>query len=250
MFQVKHWRRGLPALAATGTALYLAAAVGGQPRDGGDQRHQRQEAHKAALAPWQGLVGTWRGVGQPQRGSTRGAWIETCRWRWQFDEDGAALVFEAPEGKYLAGGGLRPAEGGRFELLATRSDGRTHDRYIGAPNDSGELVLQIAAPQPDAPARITLRQVAGGQRLVLLLERRAGDGGSHVRLAEIGYTRQGGTFAQAASGPECIVTGGAGTIAVEHGGKTYYVCCTGCKQLFDDDPEGVIADYRARQAAR
>ncbi|MCB9949391.1 MAG: YHS domain-containing protein [Planctomycetaceae bacterium] len=33
-------------------------------------------------------------------------------------------------------------------------------------------------------------------------------------------------------------------------GKTYYVCCTGCKQAFEDDPEGIIAaaEERIRKA--
>jgi YHS domain-containing protein len=36
---------------------------------------------------------------------------------------------------------------------------------------------------------------------------------------------------------------------VEHDGKTYYVCCSGCRDLFNDDPEGVLAEYRERKAA-
>ena len=71
-----------------------------------------------------------------------------------------------------------------------------------------------------------------------------------ARLAEVGSTRKGSSFAKnAASGPECVVTGGLGTIAVEHDGKTYFVCCGGCRDLFNEDPEGVLADYRERKAA-
>lgn len=29
-------------------------------------------------------------------------------------------------------------------------------------------------------------------------------------------------------------------------GKTYYVCCEGCKQAFDADPAGTIDAYRER----
>jgi YHS domain-containing protein len=69
------------------------------------------------------------------------------------------------------------------------------------------------------------------------------------RLAEIGYTRLGVRFAAGDSFPECIVTGGRGTIAVSHAGMTYYVCCSGCKEAFDDDPAGILAEYRERKAA-
>ena len=55
---------------------------------------------------------------------------------------------------------------------------------------------------------------------------------------------------EGAGDKECVVTGGKGTMAVSFKGQTYYVCCSGCKQAFDDDPEGVIAEYKARVAKR
>ncbi|MCP4510175.1 MAG: YHS domain-containing protein, partial [Fuerstiella sp.] len=42
-----------------------------------------------------------------------------------------------------------------------------------------------------------------------------------------------------------VVTGGLGTIAVSYKGKKYYVCCQGCVQAFNDDPETIIAEYNA-----
>ena len=46
-----------------------------------------------------------------------------------------------------------------------------------------------------------------------------------------------------------MVTGGEGTIAVTHDGKTYYVCCTGCRDYFNENPAEVLAEYRERKAA-
>lgn len=68
----------------------------------------------------------------------------------------------------------------------------------------------------------------------------------YSRIAEVGYTRQGTSLAIEGTGePECVVTGGKGTMKkVSYKGKTYYVCCTGCCQAFDDDPVGVIAQYK------
>jgi YHS domain-containing protein len=34
---------------------------------------------------------------------------------------------------------------------------------------------------------------------------------------------------------------------VKYKGQTYYVCCTGCKQAFEDDPEGVIKEAAERR---
>ena len=84
-------------------------------------------------------------------------------------------------------------------------------------------------------------------RMLLLAETKPAGQTSFSRVAEVGYTRKGGSFAAAAdAGPKCILTGGRGTITVEYKGKTYYVCCTGCKQAFLDDPEGVIAEAAER----
>ncbi|MBS0201628.1 MAG: YHS domain-containing protein [Planctomycetes bacterium] len=30
-------------------------------------------------------------------------------------------------------------------------------------------------------------------------------------------------------------------------GKTYYVCCTGCRDAFNDDPEGILAAYEKKK---
>jgi YHS domain-containing protein len=66
-------------------------------------------------------------------------------------------------------------------------------------------------------------------------------------MAEVGFTRKGGNFAKLVVERECVVTGGAGTIQVSHNGKTYWVCCTGCRDLFNDNPEQVLAEYWARK---
>ena len=99
------------------------------------------------------------------------------------------------------------------------------------------------------PARIALRFVAGGDRLLVLYERKGSVGDQLVRLAEVGYTRKGSDFGKGSTGPECIVTGGLGTIEVSYDGQTYYVCCTGCRDYFNDNPVEAIADYKARKAA-
>jgi YHS domain-containing protein len=67
-----------------------------------------------------------------------------------------------------------------------------------------------------------------------------------ARLGEVGYTRNGVAFASGESGPLCIVTEGRGTISVSYKGKSYYVCCSGCKDLFNKDPESILAEAAER----
>jgi hypothetical protein len=212
------------------------------------------ESDKHALAAAQAYVGAWRGVGQLRRGSNQGAWSEESQWAWQFNERRASLVCQLDHDKYYRQFELRAGDApGQFQLLATpnaegeNDDAAPTERFTGTRGDDAMTFTAKTAAE-GRPARITMRLVAGGDRLLVLYERQAGEE-TFSRLAEVGSTRKGSSFAKAAaSGPECVVTGGLGTIAVEHNGKKYFVCCTGCRDLFRDDPEGVLADYRARKA--
>ncbi|HWB00010.1 MAG TPA: hypothetical protein VG713_16030 [Pirellulales bacterium] len=200
---------------------------------------------KATLGPWQPYVGRWRGVGQPQRGSSRGAWSERSAWKWNFADGDAAIMFTVEGGKhYTAGRIVAGAKHDTFDLQLTRTDA-TIDRFVGSLADHGQATFNAAEPETAVAARITFRQVAEGDRMLMLLERRTGD--AFNRLAEIGYTREGSDFAKGAAQPECVVTGGAGTIAVEFEGKTYYVCCSGCRDLFNEKPAAILAEYQKRR---
>jgi hypothetical protein len=81
----------------------------------------------------------------------------------------------------------------------------------------------------------------------VLLERQGASSDQFVRLAEVGYTRQGSGFGKSVAQRECIVTGGLGTIEVTHNGKSYYVCCTGCRDYFNENAEKVLAEFAAKK---
>lgn len=208
-----------------------------------------------SLTPFRDFVGEWRGVGQPQRGSTRGAWVERGQWQWKFTDGKSALVFQSPQGKLIHAAELRPArDSGLFELTVEPApgdnkseDAPTKTIYQGKTDADGRLVVTTSNPPAELPARITIGLVANGDRLLMLLERKAPAGERYSRLAEVGYTREGSQFGKGNTQPECVVTGGHGSIAVEFEGKTYYVCCSGCRDLFNDDPAGTLAEYRKRK---
>ena len=212
----------------------------------------RVESDKKALAPLQAYVGAWRGVGQPRQGSSRGAWTEQSEWSWRFDDGRAELAAKLDGSKYFSQLRLQTGDRpGQFVLLAVPrgDDGPSAggpQRFVGALH-AGRLTVTSDDAPDGQPARITVRLVAGGDRIVVLYERRQGT--AYARLAEVGSTRKGSSFAKnAATGPECVVTGGLGTIAVEYQGRQYFVCCGGCKELFEDDPAGVLKEYRQRKA--
>lgn len=225
----------------------LATAVGLLAMLAADQPPAAVSARQA-LTQLQGFVGDWRGVGQVRRGSTQGAWQEECGWAWKFGAEQTALTFKIDDARFLRDGALQwNPQSKQFELTARGTKEGESVKYAGELDDDGKLVLEAKQVPESLPSRLSFRQVASGDRLIVLYERRSGTN-RFLRMAEVGYTRSGSNFGKGATFVECVVTGGVGTIAVRHQGQTYYVCCTGCKDYFDADPEGVLAEYRERKA--
>ena len=256
------------------TALALSAC-GLTARADDTNRDASYTAQKQALSALQPFIGQWRGVGQPRRGSNQGAWTEESSWAWQFSGDGPRLIGTFKDAKWYsvlavssAADAKNDASRKRFTLAARQTAGKD-DHFAGELDDDGKLVLvrrranadqkRDSEPQEEdqessnRPARITIRLLAENNRIVVLYERESGKddarGARYARLAEVGSTRRGSDFAKGSGGPECIVTGGLGTIEVQHQGRTYFVCCTGCRDAFNDDPEAVLAEYRERKVA-
>lgn len=201
-----------------------------------------------ALKAYGPLVGEWKGTGQVQRGSGKGAWRESAAWAWKLKPDSAALEVTFDQGKYLKSALLKPGtEAGTLVFDATLADGSKRT-FEGKPGKNDVIVL-TGKDGSEGVRRITLTPLHD-TRLLMLLEGQGTAEGALKRLGEVGYTRQGVAFATGESYPICIVTEGRGTIQVQHRGKTYWVCCTGCKDLFDEDPAAVIAEAEARKKAK
>jgi len=207
----------------------------------------KTQIQKAALAKCNELIGGWRGTGQPRRGSARGAWRETAEWVWEFEEGGVAIRFDVTDGRLLTTGRLTyDAPAGKYKFVAQVPDDEERT-YTGA-FEENKLVLESAADADGELHRITVTPL-NEKRTLVLFEKRREEQRAFSRVAEVGYTREGTRLAfSGTSGPECVVTGGTGTMPVMYKGQTYYVCCSGCRQAFEDDPEGVIAEYKVRLA--
>lgn len=231
-----------------GMAMFLAVALAAAFLITGAQAGEdRVEADKLALAKVQDLIGQWKGGGKPAQGD---AWSETFEWAWAFEDGRALLAMKTADGKYFKDAKLVAGEAAdAFTLTATAADGSAQT-YAGAINRFKDLELVNAQAGEGQPARITLSLLARGKRLTVLYERKLPGGADRFgKLAEVGATKQGSGFGKNANANVCVVTGGEGTIAVEYKGKTYYVCCTGCKQAFLDNPEKEIAGHEKRKAA-
>ena len=231
-------RRTIGLMAVAGTLL---AALGFAD----DETSKARREATAALRVYGPLVGTWRGTGQPQRGRSQGSWTESASWAWKLSDDSAALEIAVEKGKYLKSAILKPGDtAGTFLLETVLADG-TKRAFHGKAEGDKPLVLN-ADEAGEGLRRVTLT-IPNEFRFLLLLESHPSPTAAHVRLGEVGYTRNGVSFAAGEAGPVCIVTEGRGTIQVSHKGKSYWVCCSGCKDLFNKDPEAILAEAAARK---
>lgn len=207
-----------------------------------------------ALKPVHVYIGKWRGAGYPKQGSGEGAWGEQADWAYDFDEGRGALVMYLTDGKFFKQASLTPGDSeGVFVLKGQTPDGKSPgatETFTGTVNKDGELVLSNpkAKDGSDRPAKITIRIVAHGDRMVILYERFDKTGERLIRMGEVGYTRKGSGFGAGGSSlSECVVTGGNASSSYTYNGKAYPVCCSGCRDMMAQDPEGVLRDYKIRK---
>ncbi len=112
--------------------------------------------------------------------------------------------------------------------------------------------LQLRQTNGDSPRdtwQVTFNQQENHRYLVELARK---SGSNFIRFDTIATQRQGTSFAKSDVGygdRECIISGGLGVTQVSFKGKNYWVCCSGCKAAFEEDPATWIAEYEAKKSA-
>jgi YHS domain len=203
---------------------------------------------REALKPFNLLVGSWKGTGMPEGSAEdrqKGHWTETVTWGWQFKGDDAWLTVSFDKGKHFAAGELRYRPGGDTFELALTTVGKENVIYSGQLKGK-QLVLErpLAGKQVE---RLTVN-LLHDNRVTYRVEARKEGGTALTKKYLVGLTKEGEPFADVGrGGRECIVSGGLGTIAVSHGGKTYYVCCSGCRDEFRADPDKYVKEWEAQR---
>jgi YHS domain-containing protein len=216
-----------------------------------DDKASARRGDQETLKAYGELVGSWRGIGQVKARQSAGAWKESASWAWKLADDSAALAIDVETGKYLKSALLKPGRGkgaGTFVLEATLADGSKRTFSGKPPKEPDRPLVLVAEGGGEGVRRVTL-SIPNENRFLLLFESEPSTK-SFARLGEVGFTRNGVAFAAGESGPTCIVTEGRGTIQVSHKGKSYYVCCSGCKDLFNKDPESILAEAAERAKAK
>lgn len=210
---------------------------------------ESQDKVMDALKSIQQVVGDWEGSGTSDKSK---GWDEKINCTWKFAKGGRVslyFTFANIEGKDSSGRIIDEAmitydpEQEQYVLAAYKANKNDVIQFAGKAKTPNNLVLdRVNAAEQDDLDRLDIKILNDGDRLVYTFQRRVGRSKVYRQHAMVMLNRKGASLAASAkSGPECIVTGGAGTMTVSYKGQTYYVCCSGCRATFLDDPEKFIA---------
>lgn len=192
---------------------------------------------KKALQEVQDFIGTWKLEGTQKAGGKTDAWKEDVQWGWKFkgDEAWMGVTFGGGKGKFFSKGDLKYlVEKKKYQLTLAAAD-KTEQVFEGE-LAKGALVLVREDAKTKDKYKLTLNTLADGIRFSVKFEKQDGGRGLFASVYNMNGNKDGESFAGGAKKPECVVTGGAATIQVSHNGKTYYVCCSGCKDAFYETP--------------
>lgn len=200
------------------------------------------------FAPLAHLVGGWRGTAVPPANRLKG-WSETHRWGWKFNGGKpVALTWSVEGGKGLAQGVLSYDAASKVYTLKGTNTAKSPLTYTGTIDDAGKfLTLDREGGDPaqaDGKERLIIRVLPENTiRYNVFQEKQAPGAIRYARMLDVGLTREGEAFAAGAGAsdlPKCIVTGGAATLRVTYQGKTFPLCCSGCQEEFNDNPEKYV----------
>src|SRR5262249_31621253 len=194
---------------------------------------------REALQALNDLIGPWRGTGMPegtQQEKQKGFWVEKLAWQWQFKGDDAWLEGAFDKGKYFDPGELRHLLDKnlfRLPLPTTHQD----KLPLEGPLADGRLTLERADDKKKETQRLVFTFLHAN-RFLYRYEVKAADRPEFTRLYQVGATKEDVAFAGAANNqPECVVSGGLGTIPGTHQGPTEYFCCTRRPDALQDHPQ-------------
>ena len=242
-----------------------AGADGSASKGGGKVDSEKQiQAIIAHLQPLQILLGQWRGTTRREFETFKA--VDNHEWIWDLrtDPERPALTINSDKSPYLKKGRLSwDAASEKFTLTATDAGAVTRDftgdfsepvHEIVGSDDKLHRVFRLEFNQnsPEKSEGGELWQLAFAQqennRYLLEVAKRRG-AADFARYDTVSTQREGTTFALSDTDyaeKTCIISEGLGTMELTYKGRSYWVCCTGCKAAFEEEPEKWIARAATR----
>jgi hypothetical protein len=196
---------------------------------------------KEALQALQEFIGGWKGTANDKK---LGFWTETSDWSWRFKGKDVWISFKVKNSKVYQEGEVRfLPDKSKYQLTVTTKAGAK----LAYEGEIKKNILTVERLDPDTSdtEQIKLSVISDGDRLVYSKWLKPDGRTQFTKQLEVGYTREGVTFGVESGGKKvlCVVTGGLGTMPVSYMGVTYYVCCSGCRDAFNDNPAKIVAEY-------
>jgi hypothetical protein len=231
----------LPRIFALGVLLAVVSALGA------DQQPEPKKSSREALQALSPLIGAWDGTGT-HTDKQKGFWTEKMEWGWKFKDKDAWLVVDFEKSKYYTSGELRyDPDKDRFALTLTtvKKDKITFVGAIESAEKSKKLVLEREDNKDTERLVFTFLH----DNYIRYNYQVKPDGRPFFKKQwDVGAKLKGVEFAGGDGRPVCIVSGGLGTITVTHMGKTYHVCCSGCRDEFNSAPAKYVREWEEKQA--
>jgi hypothetical protein len=204
---------------------------------------------REALQALQDYIGSWKGNGTSEKDRSL-IWNEKANWGWRFKGKDAWLTLDFPKSKNFRGGEMRylPAKE-RYQL--TLEDVQKKKLVFAGNLKKGRLTLERLDPESKETQRITMNTAAEGIRFIYTYSVKPENRTLFNQQYQVAFTKVGESLGTTGDKkPECVVTGGLGTMTVSYNGMTYYVCCSGCRDAFNENPAKIIKEYLARKKKR
>jgi hypothetical protein len=229
-------------LGAVVPTLLLLVSSGAVPAVAADK--DDPAAALEALKALNDYVGDWNGTGEPPRArpGSKDLWTETVHWTWKFKGDDAWLRMTIRDGKHFKGGELRYLpDQKRYQMTMTDVKGKK----LVYQGDIKDEILTLERVDPDSKDtyKLTMNLAGDGVRLIYRSYRKPAGRTLFVPEYQVACGKVGESLGAREKKNVCIVTGGLGTMAVSYKGQTYYVCCSGCRDAFNDNPEKFIKAF-------
>jgi len=236
--------------------------------DGGASSEQQIQTIITQLQPLQILLGQWRGTTRREYENFKA--VDAHQWIWdlQTEPDRPALTIESDKSPYLRKGRISWDDAAKkFTLAAVDGAGMTR-QFTGEFTEPVHEVLG-SDDKLHKVFRLEFTESAGvegtreeswqlafvqqeNNRYLLEVARRRGSA-AFARFDTVSTQREGTSFAASDSDyaeKTCIISEGLGTMELTYKGRSYWVCCTGCKAAFEEDPEKWIARSAQRDAKK
>ena len=192
------------------------------------------------------FVGTWNLTADSKATGKLVSWKETFNISWKFKGDDSWLQVDVTKDKMPASGELRYNPEKKQYVLnlkvkETKDAKESKEATYTGEFKKGKLTLENKNEKTSDVTKLTMNTVSEGIRLSVATELQKGGSGPFETLYKAVGNKEGESLAGGgAKKPECIVTGGTATMTVSYMGKTYYVCCSGCRDEFNENPKKYV----------